>query len=89
MFEVFREAIKLIREKRQLDRDTRRLRVANLDYAALQNIVDTVSNRNVEIEINNVGADGISHILVIRPKQMNQVEYKSFEQRVDEARRMR
>lgn len=89
MFDIIRQAIQLVREKRQLNRDTRRLQMANLDYAALQNIVDNVANRNVEIEINNIGSDGVSHIMVIRPKQAAQFEYKSFEDKVAEARRNR
>ena len=89
MFDVFKEAIKLVREKRQLNRDTRRLQMANLDYAALQNIINSVANRNVEVEINNIGSDGVSHIMVIRPKQVQGFEYKTFEDKVAEARRNR
>ena len=89
MFDVFKEAIKIVREKRQLNRDTRRLQMANLDYAALQNIVDSVANRNVEIEITNRGTDGIAYTMKIMPKAINQIDYKSFEERVAEARSKR
>ena len=89
MFDVIKEAIKIVREKRQLNRDTRRLQMANLDYAALQNIVNSVANRNVEIEITNRGVDGVAHTLRIMPKAINQINYMSFEEKVAEARSKR
>lgn len=84
MFDVLKEAIKIVREKRQLNRDTRRLEVAYLDYAALQRIVDEVANRNVVISITNG-----TNTMTIRPKAANQIDYKSFDERVAEARNMR
>lgn len=81
MFDILKEAIKIIREKRQLNRDTRRLEVAYLDYAALQRIVNEVANRNVVITITNG-----SNTMTIKPKPANQIDYKSFDERVAEAR---
>ena len=80
MFDVLKEAIKIVREKRQLNRDTRRLEVAYLDYAALQRIVNEVANRNVVITITN-GSNTMT-----KPKAANQIDYKSFDERVAEAR---
>jgi 2-phospho-L-lactate guanylyltransferase (CobY/MobA/RfbA family) len=84
MFDVLKEAIELVRQKRQLNRDTRRLEVAYLDYAALQRIVEEVANKNVIITITNG-----TNTMVIKPKEMNQIDYKSFDERVAEARKMR
>ena len=84
MFDVLKEAIELVRQKRQLNRDTRRLEVAYLDYAALQRIVEEVANKNVIITITNG-----TNTMVIKPKEMNQFDYKSFDERVAEARKMR
>lgn len=81
MFEILKQAIELIRKKRQLDRDTRRLHIANLDYAALRNIVNEVSNRNVEIQIStNAGT------MIIRPKPINELNFKSFNEKLAETR---
>lgn len=89
MFDIIREAIQIIREKKQLNRDIRRLQAATLDYEALQRICDNVANRNIVIEINQSSNNGISTTIRIIPKPINQVNYKTFDERVAEARSVR
>lgn len=89
MFDVLKEAIEIIRQRRQLNRDTRRLQAATLDYEALQRICDNVATRNIAIEINQSSGNGMSTTIRILPKPLNQVAYKSFDERVQEARSAR
>lgn len=89
MFDVLKEAIKIVRQNRQLNRDTRRLQAATLDYEALQRICDNVANRNITIEINQSSSNGVSTTIRIVPKPINQTPYKSFDERVQEVRSAR
>ena len=84
MLEIFKAAVEIVRQQRQLKRDIRRLEAANLDYEALQRIVEEVANKNVVIEIKNE-KDGYSSTITIKPKPINQIEFKSFDQKYNEA----
>lgn len=71
---ILRELIEVIKAKNEYKRDYRRLQRANIDYAALQNMVDNVSTKNVVIDI--VTDDGVK--MTIRPKENNAIGYESF-----------
>ena len=57
MKSLLRELIELYKEREEYKRDYRKLCRANIDYAALQNMVDNVSTKNVVIDI--VTDDGV------------------------------
>lgn len=69
ILQIFIEAIK---ESRAYKRDKRRLEMAALDYEAMRNMVNEVSEKNVQIEINR--PDG--HQIVIKP--MTELEATGF-----------
>lgn len=71
---ILRELIEVIKAKNEYKRDYRRLQRANIDYAALQNMVENVSTKNVVIDI--VTDDGVK--ITIRPKENNAIGYESF-----------
>lgn len=74
MKSLLRELIELYKVRKEYKRDYRKLCRANIDYAALQNMVDNVSTKNVVIEL--LTADGVK--MTIRPKENNAIGYESF-----------
>lgn len=72
--ECWKKAKQLLKEEAQLKRDIRKLELANLDYEALQRMVNNVSANQIEIEITNI--EGIK--IIIRPTIENEIGYKSF-----------
>lgn len=68
------ELIELYKERKEYKRDYRKLCRSNIDYAALQNMVDIVSTKNVVIEL--MTSDGVK--MTIRPKENNAIGYESF-----------
>lgn len=74
MKSLLRELIELYKARKEYKRDYRRLCRANIDYAALQNMVDNVSTKNVVIDI--VTDDGVK--MTIRPKENNAIGHESF-----------
>ena len=74
MKSLLRELIELYKARKEYKRDYRKLCRANIDYAALQNIVENVSTKNVVIEL--MTADGVK--MTIRPKENNAIGYESF-----------
>lgn len=74
MKSLLKELIELYKARKEYKRDYRRLCRANIDYAALQNMVENVSTKNVVIDI--VTDDGVK--ITIRPKENNAIGYESF-----------
>ena len=74
MKSLLRELIELYKERKEYKRDYRKLCRSNVDYAALQNMVDNVSTKNVVIEL--MTSDGVK--MTIRPKENNAIGYESF-----------
>ena len=74
MKSLLRALIELSKVRTEYKRDYRQLCRANIDYAALQNMVEEVSTKNVVIDI--VTNDGVK--ITIRPKENNAIGYKSF-----------
>lgn len=74
MKSLLRELIELYKARKEYKRDYRKLCRANIDYAALQNMVENVSTKNVVIEL--MTADGVK--MTIRPKENNAIGYESF-----------
>ena len=74
MKSLLRELIELYKARKEYKRDYRKLCRANIDYAALQNMVENVSTKNVVIELMTV--DGVK--MTIRPKENNAIGYESF-----------
>lgn len=74
MKSLLRELIELYKVRKEYKRDYRKLCRANIDYAALQNMVDNVSTKNVVIEL--LTSDGVK--MTIRPKENNAIGYESF-----------
>ena len=74
MKSLLRELIELYKVRKEYKRDYRKLCRANIDYAALQNMVDNVSTKNVVIEL--MTSDGVK--MTIRPKENNAIGYESF-----------
>lgn len=75
MKETLRLVLNIIKEQRQLKEDLRRLDKANLDYEALQRIVDSVAAKNVEITVQMENAN-----ITIKPTPSNEVGYTSFKE---------
>lgn len=74
MFKILKKARELVKEETKLKHDMRRVQRISLDYEALQNIVNSVATKDVEIDIDT--EDGM-HIKVI-PKFNSGVPYESF-----------
>ena len=74
MKSLLRELIELYKARKEYKRDYRKLCRANIDYAALQNMVDNVATKNVVIDI--ITNDGVK--ITIRPKENNDIGYESF-----------
>ena len=74
MKSLLKELIELYKERKEYKRDYRKLCRANIDYAALQNMVDNVATKNVVIDI--ITNDGVK--ITIRPKENNDIGYESF-----------
>ena len=74
MKSLLKELIELYKARKEYKRDYRRLCRANIDYAALQNMVDNVATKNVVIEL--MTDDGVK--MTIRPKDQNSIGYESF-----------
>lgn len=82
-FSLFLESVKEAKEYNKL---LKKLELASIDYGAIQEMIDRVSERNVKVIITR--PDG--HTLVIEPRsQEEMIGYKSFKERVDEARKQR
>lgn len=71
---LLRDIIELIKARNEFKRDYRRLETSNLDYQALQRMVEVCNNKQTTIEIKK--NDGT--VILIRPKQDNDIGYKSF-----------
>lgn len=76
MKELLKLFLQVIKEQRQLKKDLRRLDKANLDYEALQRIVDNVATKNVEIEVKMENVN-----ITIKPTPSNEVGFTSFKEK--------
>lgn len=76
MKELLKLILQVIREQKQLKSDLRRLDKANLDYEALQRIVDNVATKNVEITVRMENVN-----ITIKPTPVNEVGYTSFKEK--------
>lgn len=80
---LIKELIELVKAKNEYKRDYRRLEESNLDYQALQQMVDTALAKQIVIEIKKT--DGT--VILIRPKTEEDKQYKSFMDRYKEQHR--